>query len=105
MPLPGGPSGGPCRHFAGRQHAANNRRIELVFALADVARVVFHAQDEHRQHAFLVELLLRECDRQNAVQSMFAVGGLVTVLADIPGKNPDLIVVVRQAIVRLCQQA
>ena len=83
------------QHFPRCQHPTDDGRIQLVLALADVARIVLHSEDEDRQGAFLVEGLLGDGYRQDSVQPVLAVGGFVAVLADVPGEDPDLVVVVR----------
>ena len=103
-------SSGPssCRsrgHFARRQNSSHDWGVQLVLPLADIAGVIFHAQDEDRQGSFLVEILFRDGDRQNSVQAVFAVGGLVAVLARVPGEDADLIEVEGQPIVRIGQHA
>lgn len=69
-------------------------RIQLVLALADIAVLVFHSQDEDRQRAFLIEIFVGHRDRQHAVQAMLAIRGFVPVPFDVPGEHADLIVVV-----------
>src|SRR5260370_3363156 len=87
------------------QHAAHDGRVQFVFAFADIAVVVRHAQDEDWQRAFLVEILSRDGHRQHAVQTMLAVGGFVAMLSYIPGEDADLIVVIRQAVVGFSDDA
>jgi hypothetical protein len=83
-----------CLLLARSQHPAHNWCVQLVLALADIAGIVFHSQDEDRQHTFLIEILAGHRHRQNAVQAVLAVGGFVAVLSDVPGEDADLIVIV-----------
>ena len=54
--------------------------------------------DENRQIAFFVEILMRDRHRQDAIEVALAVSGFVTMLSDVPGEYPDLVVVERHAI-------
>jgi len=87
------------------EHPAHNWRIHLVLALADVAGIVFHAQDKDRQQAFLVEILIRHGHRKHAVEAVLAICGLVAMLSHVPGKDANLIKVVGQAVVRFGDDA
>src|SRR5579863_6622062 len=79
--------------LSGREHATHNWGVHLVLSGGKAAVVVFYLQNENRQHAFLVESFLRDCYRQNSVQIVLAICGFVAMLSDIPGENPDLVVV------------
>jgi hypothetical protein len=59
--------------------------LSLYSQLAEIALIVFHAQDEHRQSALLVEIFFRDCHRQNPVKTMLAVCGFVAMLAGLLG--------------------
>src|ERR1700693_76926 len=87
------------------QHSANDRRVQFILALADIAAIVFHAQDEDWQRALFVEIPSRHRHRQNTVQSMLAISSFVAVLSDVPCEDANLIVVVRQAVVRFGDRA
>src|SRR5215831_18379549 len=82
-----------------RQHAVNQRSVELVLAFGHIPRVVSHPDDERGQGSFLVKRFLAHRHRQDSVETMLAIGRLVAVLADIPGKDADLVEIKRQAIV------
>src|ERR1700674_4136206 len=88
-------------HFPGRQDSPHDRCIQLVFSLADIPGLVFHAQDEHRQSSLFVEILFGDRYRQNFGDAVFAVGGFVAMLARVPCENADLIEIIVEAIVRL----
>src|SRR5260370_36987629 len=62
---------------------------------------MFHAQDKGGQRAFVVKILVSHGDRKDSVELVLAIGRFVAVLLRVPGKNADLIVVVRQAVVGL----
>src|ERR1700733_1158391 len=87
----------------GRQYSSHNWSVQLVLSLADIPRIVFHAEDKHGKSSLFFEILLRNRHRQNPVQAVLAVRGLVAMLARIPGENADLIEVVRQAVMRIGQ--
>src|ERR1035437_7837268 len=94
-----------CGHFPGCQHSSHDRGVQFVLSLTDIPRLVSHTQDEDRQRSFLAEILFRDRDGKNPVETMFAVGGLITMLPRVPGENADWIEVVRQPVVGIGQHA
>src|ERR1700719_3651281 len=95
----------PLRHaarwlLARCQDSPHYRRIQFVFALADVSAVVLYAQHENRQSPFFIEILSRHCDREHSVELVLAVRGLVAVLFKVPGKDSHLIEVIGQPVMR-----
>src|SRR5215469_13452965 len=81
-----------------RQHAVNQRSVELVLAFGHIAGVVSHPDDEYGQGSFLVERFLAHRHRQDSVETALAIGRLIAVLADVPGKDADLVEIKGQAI-------
>src|SRR5690349_16681102 len=81
-----------------RQDPADDRRIELVFALSDVPGVVFDPENEDRQGSFFVERFSRDRHGKDTVEAAFAVGGLVAVLADVPGEDASLVEIIGEAV-------
>jgi hypothetical protein len=92
------------RNFAGCQHASHDGSVEFVLPFRNRTRVVLYAQNEDRKHSFLVEAFLRERDRKNPVESVLAVGGFITMLSRVPGKDSSLVVIVRRTVVRFGEQ-
>src|ERR1700683_793208 len=99
------PGHGPFLNLSRRQHPAHDGRVQLVFALRYVARIVFHSQDKDGQGSLFIEVFLCRNDGKNSVQPMLAVRRLVAMLVYVPGKDADLIEIVRQAVVRIGQHA
>lgn len=93
------------RGFSGREDSTNDGGVHLVFALGDVAGIVAHAEDENGKGAFFAKILSRNGNGEDSIQAALVVSGFVAVSADVPGENAHLIEVVRQAIVRLAQEA
>ena len=99
-PLPGRLGG----QFPWCKHSPYDRRAKPVLSLSDFSRVVFDPEDKYRQDTFLSEILFRERGRKDPVEAMFAICGLIAVLPSIPGENPNLVEVVRQAVAGIGQQ-
>src|SRR6476646_4672231 len=97
--------GGSDRDLARRQHTPHNWCVELVFVIQHVSSVVMGSEDENRESSFLIEVLLSDGHRKDAVESMLAISSLVAMLPQVPGEDPDLIVVIRRTVVRLGEEA
>lgn len=93
-----------CGRFPRRKYSADNRGIQLVLALYDIAGVVPNSEDEDGQGAFFFEAFLSDGYGEDAIQIMLAVGGFVAVLAGVSREDPHLVVVVGQAVVRFGEQ-
>src|SRR5512146_208534 len=76
--------------FGGGEHAADDGGIQLVLALDHFAGIVLYPQDEHGQHAFLIEVLVRNRDGEDAEELALAVGGFVAMAFDVPGEDANL---------------
>src|SRR6202789_59867 len=87
------------------QHSSHDRSVQFVLPFADVAGIVFHADDEHRQIAFLVEIFVSHRDRKNSIQPMLTISSLVAMLPSVPGKHAQLIEVIRQAVMWIGKDA
>lgn len=93
------------RFFSRGEDALDDRSVELIFALRDSAGVVFDVQDKDGQGSFFVEILGADRDRENAVEPVLAIGGLIAMPSSIPGEDADLVEIERLAVVRLGQHA
>ncbi len=91
--------------LAGRQHAPYDRRIQFVFAFADVSGIVSDPHDENRQRTFLIEVVAGHRHWKHTIQFVFAIGGLVPVFLYVPGKYANLIKVIRLAVMGLGESA
>src|SRR6516225_3681333 len=80
-----GLSGFSGRFLAGGEDFANNRRVEFVDLRISLVVLVFELQGESAQRSFLFKILAPQRNRQGSC-NVFAVGGFVPVLADVPGK-------------------
>src|SRR5580700_10437256 len=105
LPLTSALSGWSGRGFPGCQDPSHDWSVELVLALGYGAGVVFCAKDENGQDSFFLKGFFCDCHGQNPVETVLAVGGLVAMLAGVPGKDANLIVVVGQAVVGIGKQA
>src|SRR5271169_2468212 len=76
--------------FTRRIHSADNRSVQFVFPLADLAVFVGHSNHEHGQHAFFAEVFLRNRHRQYALDP-FAIGRLVAMPSQVPCEDAKLV--------------
>src|SRR5271165_6400525 len=90
--------------FSGRQHPTHNWRVQLVLAFSHLSSIILYPHYEDGQIAFLVEGLVGDGRRQNAVETMIAISGLIAMASDVPGEYADLVEVERHAVFVLGEQ-
>jgi hypothetical protein len=88
-------------NFSWRQYSSHDRRVELVFPLTDVSRVVAHAQNENGKSSLFFESFMGDGHGQNASQPVLPISRLIAMLAQIPGEDSHLIEIEREAVMRL----
>ena len=88
-------AGRTSHNFSRRQYSSHDRRVELVFPLTDVSRVVAHAQNENRKSSLFFEIFMSDRHGQNASQPVLPVSRLIAMLAQIPGDDSHLIEIER----------
>src|SRR5438309_1548536 len=87
--------------FTGRQHTPDDWPNQPVSALPRLARFILRTDGEHRQHAILAKILGTGLHRQHAKQFPFAISSFVAMPFHIPGKDSDLVKVIRRSVMRL----
>jgi hypothetical protein len=90
--------------FTGGVNLSDNGRIELVQLFMNIPLLVFEAQSESPQRTLFAKVLLPMGYRQHASQVSLTIGGFITMLARIPGKDPDLVDVERHAVFGLSKK-
>src|SRR5437764_1004203 len=87
--------------LTGREYQPNDGWIEFVFLLMQISLLVFEPQGEGAQGPLLTKVFRAERGWQEADQMVLAVSSLITMAAHVPGKYPDIIVIVGQAVLTL----
>lgn len=82
-------------HFSRREYSSHDRRVELVSSLADVSGIIAHAEEEHGEISFFIEVFVGDRHGQNSAQPVLAIRGLIAMLAEIPGEDTHLVEVER----------
>src|ERR1035438_7018424 len=83
--------------FSRSQHSPHDWGVQFVLAHDDVSAIVFLSDRKHRQHAFFIEIFLRDSYGQHAFHAL-AVGRFVAMPPYIPGEDANLIEVEGQSV-------